>query len=327
MVVTLVPLAAFALAVVATPLAGALARRLGVLDHPGPFKPQHEAVPYLGGLAVFVAVSAVAGPSWPLVVVPLALALVLGLLDDRLDLSPYVRLACEAALAVLVMLVATAGPGVLERVGAAVAVVVLVNALNLLDGLDGMAAGVGAASAIGFAALLDGDGRVLALALGGALAGFLVHNRPPARIYLGDAGSYLLGTTLAILVALTWSAGEGSGASIGALAFVAIPVGETVVAVLRRRAAGRPLFTGDRDHVYDQLVRRGWSTARTTSVFTVAQAVMVGLGLLAARAAPALSAAIVGTSALALFGGVVAGGFLRPDDGGRGPVEPQARAV
>lgn len=315
----LVPVAAFAIAVTVTPLAGALARRLGVLDRPGPFKVQLEPVPYFGGLAVFAAVAAVAGPGQPAVMVPLALALALGLVDDRRGLSPGARLACEFGVGALVALT-VAGSGGVGRLAAVVAVVVLINAVNLLDGLDGLASAVGLASAAGFAALVDGDGRRLALALGGALAGFLVHNRPPARIYLGDAGSYLLGAALAVLVILAWSDGNQPGVPAATVAMVAVPAGELVVAVLRRWATRRPLFTGDRDHVYDQLVRRGWSTMRTTVVFAVAQAGMGTLGVAAAHQGRAAAVATVGAGAMAVVVAVVAGGFLRPADaGGPGP--------
>lgn len=309
----LVPLVGFAVAVVATPVAGALARRLGVLDHPGPFKVQSEPVPYLGGVAVFVAVAVAAGPARPAALAPLGLALALGLVDDRWSLPPGLRLGCEALLGLLVaVLVPPAGAGAAVRVATALAVVALVNAVNLLDGLDGMAAGVGLASAVGFAALVDGDGRVLALALAGALAGFLVHNLPPARIYLGDAGSYLVGAALAVLLAGSWSGGGRAGVPVAALAMVAVPAGETAAAVVRRWAGGRPLFSGDRDHVYDQLVRRGWSTMRTTALFAGVQAAMAAVGVAAARSGAAVAAGAVAAGAAALVGAVLAGGFLRP---------------
>src|SRR4029453_10608293 len=84
----------------------------------------------------------------------------------------------------------------------------------------------------------------------------------PARIYLGDAGSYLVGTGLALLLALTATADEGVATTAGALLFVAVPVADTTIAIVRRRRAGRPLLEGDRGHIYDQLVDRGWSAER-----------------------------------------------------------------
>ena len=96
----------------------------------------------------------------------------------------------------------------------------------------------------------------------GALVGFLLWNRPPARIYLGDAGSYLVGTALAILLALTATEHGTEAPTAGALLFVAVPVADTTVAIVRRWRAGQPLRQGDRGHVYDQLVDRGWTTGR-----------------------------------------------------------------
>ena len=312
MVVTALPLA-FAVAVVATPLAGRLAHRLGILDRPGPLKVHAAPVPYLGGLGVLAGLAAAAGWVRPALFVPLALALVLGVLDDRHDLSPAARLAGELAIAgVAGGLAPTRLPGLLGPVATAVAVVVLVNAVNLIDGLDGLAAGVGLVSALGFAVLLDGRGRGLALALGGALAGFLVHNRPPARIYLGDGGAYLVGTALALLLALAWDAGRPPAVSAGALAMVVVPVGDILVAVVRRRRAGQPLFAGDRGHTYDQLVDRGWPAWRAALALVAAQAGLAAAGAAAGSLGLAAAVALVTASAAALVAAVAAGGFLAP---------------
>lgn len=304
-------LASFVACVATTPVAARLARSLGMLDVPGRLKPQDEAVPYLGGLAVFAAVAVGVGWSRPALLWPLGLALGLGLADDRWGLPPTTRLVCALGVgAVAAAIVPTGIPGPLGPVAVALAVVVLLNAVNLIDGLDGLASGVGVASAAGFAAVLDGDGRLLAVALVGALAGFLVHNRPPARIYLGDAGAYLVGTALALLLALAWSEGRSSSTGVAALVLVGVPVGEMVVAVVRRWRARRPLFEGDRGHIYDQLIDRGRSTPFTTGVCTAVQA---GLAIAAAAAAGAPLAgalAVVAAAVLAAVALVVAGGFI-----------------
>jgi UDP-GlcNAc:undecaprenyl-phosphate GlcNAc-1-phosphate transferase len=206
---------------------------------------------------------------------------------------------------------AAALPGGVSAAGAAgtvVVVIALLNAVNLLDGLDGLATSVAALGALGFAVVLDGDARTTAMALAGALLGFLVWNRPPARIYLGDAGSYLVGTALALLLALTVVADDGIATPAGALLFVAVPVADTTIAVVRRYRAGRPLFRGDRGHVYDQLVDMGWSAGRSTLACAAAQAALVALGLAASILAgvPAVTlvavvVAVVGAAALWAF--------------------------
>ena len=307
----MVVIVAVALALVATPAAAALARRVGLLDRPGPLKVQTRPVPYLGGLAVLVAAApgvAIARPAW---LVPLALALVLGTVDDARTLPPRLRLAGEVVVGLVAgALVPTGMSQPWAALATALVVVVLINAVNLIDGLDALAAGVSLASAIGFAIALDGDDRTVALALAGALAGFLVYNRPPARIYLGDGGSYLLGTALAALLVSVWRPERDLELSLGAVLFVAFPVAEVAFAVLRRARARVPLFAGDRGHLYDQMGQRGLPTGATSLVCVGLQAALVVVGLLATRTEPAASGVIVVVTALALLAAAAAGGFL-----------------
>ena len=135
-----------------------------------------------------------------------------------------------------------------------------VNAVNFLDGLDGLASSVTALGALGSVAVLSGWSLTLAIELVGALAGFLVWNAPPAKVHLGDSGSYLIGTALALLF-LAAAPREAPVVS-AAFLFVGVPVADTAVAIVRRMRAHRPLMQGDRGHVYDQLVDRGWSVNR-----------------------------------------------------------------
>ena len=104
-------------------------------------------------------------------------------------------------------------------------------------------------------------------------------NRPPARIYLGDAGSYLLGTALAMLLAAAFDEGDSLAVGSGAALFVAVPVADTAVAVVRRLRAGRALFRGDRGHVYDQLIDKGWGSVHVVVVCIAVQALLVGIGV------------------------------------------------
>lgn len=284
---------AFTVAVVTAPLAGRLARRLGLVDRPGPLKVHRRPVPYLGGLAVLAGLLGPVAASRPWVLVPLAAAATLGLADDRAGLPARARLAVEVAIGGAVAVVAADGsPG--RSALAVVATVVLVNAVNLLDGLDGLAGGTTAVAALGFAVILGGDGAILALALAGGLGGFLVWNRPPARIYLGDSGSYLIGTALAVLLVDAW--GEATPTAAAALLLVGVPVADTSVAIVRRLRAGHPLFAGDRGHVYDRLVDRGLSPGGVVLLVIGAQAGLAGLGVIVAALAPGaavLTAALV----------------------------------
>ena len=181
------------------------------------------------------------------------------------------------------------------------------------SGLDGLAAGVCLASAIGFAVLGRGRAQFLAVGLAGAVAGFLVYNRPPARIYLGDAGSYLLGASLATLLIASWAHAHGHiSAAIAAVLLVGVPVADTSLAVLRRYRSGRPLFTGDRSHIYDQLVSRGLSSSRATGICVLAQALLVGIALSVFHAPVAVAAVVVACTIGAVAVLLFAAGFAAP---------------
>jgi len=183
----------------------------------------------------------------------------------------------------------------------ALLVVVCINAVNLIDGMDALASAIVLLAAVGFV-FVGGDARVLAIGLCGALAGFLVFNRPPARIYLGDGGSYLLGTALGLLAACLFDA--TTGAAWVALPFlVGLPLADTAIAIVRRSRSGKPLMHGDRAHVYDQLADRGWSAARVLTVCAIAQfaATTFGLAVLHLQPGAAVLAATAALAACALF--------------------------
>ncbi|MDQ1467464.1 MAG: UDP-GlcNAc:undecaprenyl-phosphate/decaprenyl-phosphate GlcNAc-phosphate transferase, partial [Actinomycetota bacterium] len=123
-----------------TPLAMRLATRAGIVDHPGPLKVQQTPVPYLGGLAVFAGLGVVVAAVHPMLLVPLGLATALGVVDDARGIPAVARLVGEAgigAAAAAVVPVRWAGPW--GPIAVAVAVVVLINAMNMLDGLDALA--------------------------------------------------------------------------------------------------------------------------------------------------------------------------------------------
>lgn len=313
-------LPALAVALVLTPLAGALATRVGLLDEPGPLKVHARPVPYLGGLAVLAAASVGVAATRPRLLVPLALAFALGLADDARPRSAGARLF--GGLVIGGTTTAVVDVGVDEPLGTIaliLVVVVLVNGVNMIDGLDGLAAGAGLASAAGFAVLLDGDGRTVALGLSGALAGFLVYNRAPARIYLGDAGSHVVGAALAVLLALAWEPGQPTEIGVGALLVVAFPVAEVLFAVVRRLRGGTPLRAGDRGHTYDRLVARGWAASRAAAAGMAAQALLALGGVGVSELSPPAAAGVIAAAAAGLLVAGGAAGFLAP-------TAPQERA-
>ena len=317
---TLAALTAGALLVglAATPAAIVVARRLDIVDRPGELKSQAAPVPYLGGAAVFAgtAVGVLAGR--PSVLIPLAAALVLGVADDRADLPAVLRLAGEVGVGVMVAVTCPVRfTGVVALILVVVVTVVLINGVNLLDGLDLLAGGVVAVAAVGFAVLLHGSGRQMAAALAAALLGFLVFNRPPARVYLGDGGSYLLGTALVVLLAGTWGPHVGVPLGTAALSLVAVPVAEVSFAVVRRLRGRRSVLAGDRGHPYDQLVERGWSRLSASGVYIAVEVVLAAAAVVVAHhAALGATIALDLVAAAALLALAAATGALSPRPGG-----------
>ncbi len=298
-------IAAFIIALVLSPLAARLAERFGVVDRPGPLKVQQRPVPYGGGIAIFAAIAIPLAAVHPALLIPLALACGLGLLDDTRDLPVPLRIGAELAIGLVTAWVA-APHSAPYAIASVVVVLVLLNAANLLDGLDGLLSAVATAGLVGFYVVLTGGSATLAACLAGALGAFFLWNRPPARMYLGDAGSYLVGTSLAILFVSAVRVGTPQLCA-GSL-FVAVAVGDTVIAIVRRLRAHKPILQGDRGHVYDQLVDRGWSIPIVLFVCGVAQAALsaegVGVANLDTEAAIAITLAtvlIVGVGALTLF--------------------------
>ncbi len=315
----LIVLAAAAATLVATPLVIVAARRLGVVDHPGALKPQQSPVPYLGGVAVFAGVVIGAALGRPSVIIPLGIAVVLGVADDRSDLSPTFRLLGQLAIGATV---AATVPVHLEGAFGAVAIVVVtvvvVNGVNLIDGLDLLATGVVAVSAVGFAIILHGAGRDLALSLAASLVAFGFFNRPPARVYLGDGGSYLLGTTLTILVASAWAPGVATPVGLATLAMVAVPAGEVAFAVVRRARSHRSLLAGDRGHPYDRLVGRGWPVLAASGVYIGMAAVLAVAAVIAVHVGSLTAAVVADVAAVVLMvAGALGTGALTPDHGVR----------
>ena len=281
----------FVLALYFTPIARQAALRFGIVDRPdGKLKRQSEPVPYLGGLAVFLAYLVALGLVFAFnslllgLLLAGTLTLLVGLVDDFGVLTPAAKFAGQAV-AVFVLLRSGAVielaevPQALRWPLAALWLFAVCNAFNLLDIMDGLAAGVGAVAgfAFGIAALSTGEypEAAASLALSGALCGFLVFNVHPARIYLGDAGSLAVGLTLgALAIAIRWSDRSPAG-FLAPLAILGVPLADTAYVTILRARAGRPFWHGSPDHFPLRLrAAMGGRVGRTVSTVIV----LSGLG-------------------------------------------------
>jgi UDP-GlcNAc:undecaprenyl-phosphate/decaprenyl-phosphate GlcNAc-1-phosphate transferase len=277
-----------------TPVARQAALRFGIVDNPdGRLKRQAEPVPYLGGLAVFLSYLIAVGLVLPLdslllgLLLAGTLTLLVGLIDDFGVLTPLAKVAGQAV-AIFVLLRCGA---VIELVEipqglrwplAAVWLLGVCNAFNLLDIMDGMAAGVGAIAslAMGAVALVNGEvpEAVAAFALAGSLLGFLVFNFNPARIYLGDAGSLAIGITVGTLaMAIRWSDTSPAG-FLAPLAILAVPLADTAYVTVLRARTGKPFWHGSPDH-FPLRLRQAFGGDVKRSVLTVYAIALLG-GLL-----------------------------------------------
>lgn len=135
-----------------------------------------------------------------------------------------------------------------------------INSINLLDGIDGLAASIGLIliSAIALMGFLTGhfQVQVVAIVFAGSLFGFLVFNFPPARIYLGDAGSMLIGLIVGVLAIRASLKGPGTVLLAAPMAICSIPILDSAAAVLRRKLTGRSIYTTDRGHLHHRLLSR-----------------------------------------------------------------------
>lgn len=285
---------------------------LGYVDRPDdPALKAHTrpAVP-LGGVAIFVAVHlglVIIGRFDAALLAASAILLLLGLTDDRIGLSPVVRLIVTTAAGIVIAWGS-------ENLGVAVfsvaLVVITVNAVNLFDGLDGLAGSAGAVSALAAAGLAAVVGQEImpGLVVGAALAGFLVFNWHPARAFLGDNGAYVLALLLVWLIAET---GETVGELAATSGILGVFIVDLLVTVLRRWRSGAPLFAGDRSHIYDRLHQSGLGVPTVSLISSAAQVVLAGITLLIVWWLPTglafAAVAVVGLGVVALltFGGLL----------------------
>jgi UDP-GlcNAc:undecaprenyl-phosphate/decaprenyl-phosphate GlcNAc-1-phosphate transferase len=298
---------AFAIAVVLTPVGRWIGVRVGMVDQAGddPLKVHPEPVSVLGGGAVIAAaLGAAALDAWPSgwVVGAIILAFATGLVDDLRRLPPPIRVVLQTATGA--MLVAGGlglevfGP--LAAAGTVLLVLACVNAVNLLDGQDGLAGGLAAIGSLGLAAVAAWEGQdaasALALALGGGLLGFLVWNRPPAQIFLGNGGAYAVGTFLAVLAAAVasrgWTELLAAGVCLGVLVF------ELAFTVVRRLGARASVSAGDRMHSYDLLAALSRSRTRSTVAFLCLGLGAAGLSLIVSRVALPVGALLAGLASV-----------------------------
>ncbi|SRR5579885_1732988 len=305
--VTVYCMNAFLLSVVVIIAMVKVAPRMGLIDIPTERKTHEGRIPLVGsGIFLAFCVASLLLEQQPrgfaALLMGMALIVLLGVIDDVVDLRASIKLAAQCAIVALVavpndILIRNAGgllaerPLMLLQWAAPVtifAVVGMVNALNLIDGLDGLAGGISLVALTWFAvaaALLGlSDEFPLMLVLAFSILGFLVFNfRHPwcrrATVFLGDAGSMMLGLALAFMAIMLTQRSGRALPPVTALWICALPVIDTLSLMARRVAAGESIGAGDHRHLHDLLIRAGLSVNQAVLVLIAVSAVLGGVGI------------------------------------------------
>lgn len=280
---------ALAAVVVLTPFSSHLARLVGAVSEPKGRNIHARPMPLLGGLAILAGflipviyyLPVFDTPAKGLVVGAIVICLV-GALDDVFDLNPALKLLGQIGAAIIPVatgltidhvtlpLLGVGDLGPAQYPITVIWFVALTNMINFIDGMDGLAAGISGISLTTFAILAASLDRavpaVIAASMAGAAIGFLAHNFHPARIFMGDAGSLLLGFVIAG-VAVSGVMKTTAAVAIGLpMLVVAIPILDTSFVVLKRLKHGLPIYSADRSHFHHRFFTIGFGQRRTVLV-------------------------------------------------------------
>lgn len=306
--------AAFAICYLTTPWVRDVLLRVGLVDQPDEARKRHrEPVPRLGGLPILLAVAAAltlfarleggdfaAAVESVLPLVPAALLMfAVGVADDLWDLNAWLKLAGQFSAAAWLWFAGLRIDSIGGQVFSDAAWVTFpltvgwllaaTNAFNLIDGIDGLAAGVGlfATTTILLSALLKGDPelQILTIPLAAALLAFLRYNFNPATIFLGDSGAMLIGFLLGAY-SILWSHKSATLLAMTAPVFaLAFPIAETGASVVRRWLRGAPIFAADRGHIHHRLLERGMGPRQAAMVLYGVSALGAAVSLVVAEPA------------------------------------------
>jgi len=304
---------AFVLSILLTPICRRFALATGMVDHPDAHRKLHrEPIALCGGPVIllsslfaafftpFLVVAIRAkfwNDPWPIVGLSVgAIAIVaLGMIDDRYTLRGRQKLFGQIGVAVWMVWSGYRMSGI-DLIGIEINTAILmvpisvvwllltINSLNLIDGADGLCSSVGWIASTGIAAMATLGGHTLegalAAGLAGSLLGFLVYNFPPAKVFLGDGGSMLIGLILGALAMRTALKGATAISLLGPVAIFAIPFFDSGMAILRRKLTGRSIFSTDRGHIHHSLLRWGLSHRGLLLMINILCAITAGGAML-----------------------------------------------
>jgi len=290
-------MAAFLLTVVLIPISMKLAHAIGAIDYPGKIKIHSQPIPRFGGLAIFTSVVIISLLSFTLfretqisanVFIPASLIgiFLLGFFDDVKNIPARIKLLFQ----MINVLLAVIGVNSLFDPVAIMYVafsyffmLTFVNAFNFIDGLDGLASGLAIIIASGlliislvFEQQFTAFGLVLVV---GASFGFLIFNMNPARIFLGDCGSTFLGFLLSLMIVHIWLSAASKFTILPLLLIAGVPLVDITNVITRRLLQHKSIFQGDRNHLYDLLLKKGYSLKQTLLIVYTVEFILMMVGI------------------------------------------------
>ena len=290
---------------ICTPLVRTLAVKIGAIDAPDARKVHQVSIPRLGGLAIYIGymvsllysvkdISSVKG-----LIIGSVILVAVGIWDDVKQIGPKTKLLGQIVAALMLPIFDNAIHFIsigdhmlyLEYLSIPLTVFWIVgftNIVNLIDGLDGLAAGISLIACIAICIVTLQMGQVdlacITLALAGAACGFLRYNFNPAKIFMGDTGSMLLGYTMA---AISVMGSVKTAATVGLVVPVIVlglPILDTLFAIVRRRINGRPVFQPDKGHLHHRLLAMGLTQKQAVLLMYAITAVLGCVSIVAAKA-------------------------------------------
>ncbi|MDI6802201.1 MAG: MraY family glycosyltransferase [Thermodesulfovibrionales bacterium] len=280
-----------------------IASRIGLLDHPNGRKVHRTPKPLVGGIGMVMAMSVSC-----LLFIPLSnlrgffsgliLLVVTGFLDDFREISHRWRFVAQMAAAIFIMYFSETillsfgnflafGPlnlGVFAVPLTIFCTVGVINAINMIDGIDGLAGGISLIALVSFSVLSYANQQkelfLLSIAMAGAVAGFLKYNWHPAKLFMGDAGSLVLGFSLTFFSIAVTQKEDSIVPPVVPLLILAVPIVDTVTVMIKRVIKGKSPFSADRNHLHHILLMMGFTKTTVVRIMLTASAIFSFVGII-----------------------------------------------
>ncbi len=317
-------LVALVVTFVLTPLVKNFAIKIGAVDKPDARKVHHGLIPRLGGLAIYagfmVSVISTIGFTYEMVGVMAGATflIVVGVVDDMISLPPKVKLLGQIIAAAIPVIIFNINiewvdlpwsgilylPEIISLPLTIFWIIGFINTVNLIDGLDGLAAGIATIASIAIALLAFQMGQWVAaaamIAMTGACLAFLQYNFNPAKIFMGDTGSMFLGYVIASVSVMGSMKTVATAVLIVPLLALAVPITDTLLAIVRRKSSGVPIFSPDKNHLHHRLLAKGLNQKQVVLIMYALTAFFSCTALLVIHLSVWIGSAVVAV-ALLLF--------------------------